>query len=179
MQNTVDITMAEASTARWTVAYDHGIALLRIARADCDCLISGCRMLFTEAIEENPRLLGRDFGVPSRPPTTISKLCEIMCRQERSIPEYFEGLIPLVDGMEWCDVTDDALRRWIGIANHHTWIFCPRLDVIYMLPKGHLTTLTRERPVGFTIHGYVYDGTVSAGMLYDVYDECWMMYAWW
>jgi hypothetical protein len=118
--------MAEGSTARWTVAYEHGSALLQVAQADRDCLVAGCRKLFTEANEENLRLLERGFAVPSRPPTTLLKLWEILCRQECSIAEYFEGAIPLVEGREWCSVIDDALRRWIGVATHHTGIFRPR-----------------------------------------------------
>jgi hypothetical protein len=161
MQNIMDVTVAVGSTARWTVTFDHGSKLMQVAQGDRDSLAAGLRKLFTESTEENLCLLERGFAVGNRPPTSLLKLWEILLRQDCTIAEYFEGAIPLVEGREWCSVIDDALRRWIGVATHHTGIFRPRLDVIYMMPRGHLSALMRERPFGFTIHGFVYQGSVS------------------
>jgi hypothetical protein len=74
---------------------------------------------------------------------------------------YFEAAIPLIDGREWCGAEGDVLKLNIAVATHHTGIYRPRLDVIYMWPKEHQTVLMRERPLGLTIHGYVHHGEVS------------------
>jgi hypothetical protein len=116
----------------------------------------------TQELDKNLVLMERGFALTNQEPASIATLWEMILYQDVPMQMYFEAAIPLVDGREWCEAEGDVLKLNISVATHHTGIYRPRLDVIYLWPKEHQTVLMRERPLGLTIHGYVHHGGVSS-----------------
>jgi hypothetical protein len=159
-----DIEMEQAqfdTSARWTVEFQLGNAFIPVTLERRAILMDGWFALFSQHLERNLRFLERGFAVPNQEPTSLTGLWEMILHDDPPTQLYFEGAIPLIGDREWCSVEGDILRNHIAVSTFHTGMFRLRLDVIYLWPKGHETVLMRERPLGLTIHGFVYHGEVS------------------
>jgi hypothetical protein len=148
-------------TPRWSVSFEHGNTVLTVSPQHRNDLADGWFALFSQEQEKNLVLMERGFALTNQEPASITTLWEMILYQDVPMQLYFEAAIPLVDGREWCEAEGDVLKLNISVATHHTGIYRPRLDVIYLWPKEHQSVLMRERPLGLTIHGYVHHGEVS------------------
>jgi hypothetical protein len=110
----------------------------------------------------NVKPMFQGFAVEGAAQRSVLQLWEYFKNPSTPWTHYYDGAMCQVDGREWIRWTLDVLGRYPDMWSYQGGTLRTRRDVMFMYPKGHVTALQTERPLGLVQQLYCFEGHVSA-----------------